>query len=101
MYTLKQHHESSGTKGSADRQLGHSPNSSVPKQQFFRNQQEGPVSKKEYKILICKQLGELQKLAICAGYERMSILFEELQFALTSSRDAKGLANILLEKDGC
>ena len=101
MYTMKQHHQSSRKGGSTDSELGHSPSNSVPKQQTFKNQQEGSISKKEYKILICKQLGELQKLAICAGYERMSILFEELQFALTSSRDAKGLANILLEKDGC
>ena len=100
MYTIKQHHKSYETPGSADPQLSRPPNSSVPKQQVFKNQQEESVGKKEYKIQIYKQLGELQKLAVSAGYGRMAILFEELQFALASPRDAKGLADILLEKEG-
>ena len=97
MYTMKQHHQSSRKGGSTDSELGHSPSNSVPKQQTFKNQQEGSINKKEYKILICKQLGELQQLAIAAGYDRMAILFEELQFALATPRAAKGLAILLLE----
>lgn len=100
MYTLKQNNHSSRRVGLAESQSGDRLNCSEYPNHDSEALQGKSTNKTEYKTIICKQLGLLQILANSAGYQRMAILFEELQFALASPRDAKGLANLLLQKEG-
>lgn len=95
MYTMKYNHGFDNDSRSEG-----SPRSPTAVSQSAKILKNESMNQRKYKIQICRDLSKVQILANRAGYGRLAILFEELQFALASPSDAKGLANLLAEKGG-